>query len=373
MTPRPDTNDYLQLFLNDAPLMDVRAPVEFEKGAFPTAMNHPLMNDDERHQVGICYKEQGQDAAIALGHQLVQGDIKQNRIDQWVQFASNHPQGYLFCFRGGLRSRQTQQWIHEAGVDYPLVTGGYKALRRFLIDQMDALVDRLPMYIISGRTGTGKTRVLLETPNPIDLEGMANHRGSSFGRTLTPQPSQIDFENRLSVALLKAAHQGRGPLAIEDESRLVGQCALPLRLRERMTEAPLIILERPLEERIQIIITDYVTDMLSAYLARDGEEDGWLNFREYLLSALGRIKKRLGGERHKQLRQIMEAALDEQRRSNQTTRHEDWIKVLLHDYYDPMYDFQLEKKQERVALRGNAEALCQWAEENAARSSEPLL
>lgn len=105
MPSRPDTSDYLALFLNDAPLMDVRAPVEFSKGSFPGAINAPLMNDEERHRVGICYKEKGQDEAIRLGHQLVAGDIKAQRIEAWRRFTADHPDGYLFCFRGGLRSR----------------------------------------------------------------------------------------------------------------------------------------------------------------------------------------------------------------------------------------------------------------------------
>ncbi len=361
MTSRPDTDDYLALFLDDTPLMDVRAPVEFDKGSFPSAVNAPLMNDDERHRVGLCYKQQGQDAAIELGHQLVSGDIKALRIEAWRRFVARHPQGYLFCFRGGLRSRLTQQWLREAGIDYPLVKGGYKALRRFLIDQMEARIADQEFRIVSGRTGTGKTRLLLELPNPVDLEGMANHRGSSFGRQVTPQPSQIDFENRLAVALLKAAHRHDGPVYLEDESRLVGRCYLPDSLNHRIATSPLMILERPLNERIEIIRQDYVEDMLAAYVDRDGPGAGWASFRDYLLSALDRIRKRLGGERHRQLRAIMSAALDEQEASGDARGHHEWIKVLLTEYYDPMYDYQLGQKQARILVRGSAEELRAWA------------
>lgn len=363
---RSDTSDYLDIFLNDAPLMDVRAPVEFNKGSFPNAINAPLMNDEERHRVGICYKEKGQEAAIELGHQLVRDDIKRGRVEDWVCFASLNPQGYLFCFRGGLRSQLTQRWMHEAGVDYPLIKGGYKALRRFLIDSQEVVLRELPIYIISGRTGSGKTRLLLETPNPVDLEGMAHHRGSSFGRTLTPQPSQIDFENRIAVALLKAHHKIGGPAFLEDESRLVGRCALPHNLRDRMAEAPLLILENTLEERIDIIRQDYVTDMLAAFIARDGETAGWINFRDHLLSALDRIRKRLGGGRHQALREIMIQALDEQQRTGNADRHGEWIEVLLTDYYDPMYDYQLSQKAGRIAARGDFAALREWAATRAA-------
>ncbi len=361
MASRPDTDDFLSLFLNDTPLMDVRAPVEFSKGSFPRAENAPLMNDEERHRIGICYKEKGQDRAIELGHQLVAGDIKAQRIEAWKRFIASYPQGYLFCFRGGLRSRLTQQWIRDAGIDYPLVKGGYKALRRFLIDSLAALITSSDFRILSGRTGTGKTRVLQQLPNPVDLEGLANHRGSSFGRQVTPQPSQIDFENRLAVAMLKATHRVGGPIYLEDESRLVGRCALPDTLRQRMSEAPLMVLEQPMEERISIIREDYVEIMLADYSARDGEVAGWQNFQDYLLSALDRIRKRLGGERHQQLRNRMVAALDQQQHNGDTSGHNEWIRALLEEYYDPMYDYQLRQKEGRIVVQGDPATIVDWA------------
>ena len=358
---RPDTDDFLSIFLNDSPLMDVRAPVEFARGSFPGAVNAPLMNDDERHEVGICYKEKGQDAAIELGHQLVSGAVKDERVATWQRFVADHPDGYLFCFRGGLRSRLTQQWIQQANLDYPLIKGGYKALRRFLIDQLEARIEASDFRVLSGRTGTGKTRVLKQLPNPVDLEGLANHRGSSFGREVTPQPTQIDFENRLSVALLKAHHSVGGPVYIEDESRLVGRCALPHSLRDRIAEAPLLVLEQPMEERIRIIREDYVIKMAADYAELDGPEAGWSSFEDYLLSALDRIRKRLGGERHQSLRRLMEDALKAQQATGNVNGHDVWIQALLEEYYDPMYDYQLERKAGRILTRGGPETICDWA------------
>jgi tRNA 2-selenouridine synthase len=360
MRPRPDTDDYLSILLNDSPLLDVRAPIEFERGSFPAAVNAPLMNDGERHQVGICYKEKGQDAAIELGHQLVSGLVKEERIAAWKEFINRHPDGYLFCFRGGLRSQLTQQWIREAGLDLPLIKGGYKALRRFLIDQLEERIASSDFRIISGRTGTGKTRVLNQLPNPVDLEGLANHRGSSFGREVTPQPSQIDFENRLAVAMLKAHHRVGGPIYLEDESRLVGRCALPQSLRERMAEAPLLVLEQPMEERVRIIREDYVIKMAADFALRDGDETGWHNFEDYLLSALDRIRKRLGGERHQTLRQSMSAALENQRATGDVDGHDFWIQSLLENYYDPMYDYQLQQKAGRILVRGSPETIIEF-------------
>ena len=149
-------DDYRAIFLNDVPMMDVRAPVEFAKGAFPGVVNLPLMNDAERQAVGTCYKQQGQQAAIELGHRLVAGDLKAERIAAWAQFAQAHPDGLLYCFRGGLRSQIVQQWLEtEAGIVYPRVIGGYKAMRGFLIETLAHDVTHARFVVLGGLTGSG--------------------------------------------------------------------------------------------------------------------------------------------------------------------------------------------------------------------------
>jgi tRNA 2-selenouridine synthase len=181
--PKPiQAAQFDDLLLGQRPMFDVRAPIEFSKGAFPNVINLPLMSDDERHQIGSCYKEQGQEAAITLGHQLVSGTTKNQRVEQWHAFASQHPNAVLYCFRGGLRSKVTQQWLAEAGIAIPFVEGGYKALRTHLIERLDKLVEDVPAFVLSGRTGTGKTEILPQFDRTIDLEGIAKHRGSSFGK-----------------------------------------------------------------------------------------------------------------------------------------------------------------------------------------------
>jgi len=161
--------------------------------------------------------------------------------------------------------------------------------------------------------------------------------------------------------MLKAHHRTEGPIYLEDESRLVGRCALPHSLRERMAEAPLLVLEQPIEERIRIIREDYVVKMAADFAGRDGDEAGWLNFEEYLLSALDRIRKRLGGERHTALRQLMQNALENQSANGNVGGHDSWIQSLLEDYYDPMYDYQLQQKVGRILVRGGPEILCEFA------------
>ena len=119
-----DINDFPALFRNQIPLIDTRAPVEFNRGSMPSAINLPLMNDAERESVGRCYKDDGPEAAIALGHQLVTGTVRDDRIAAWAEFTKAHPQGALFCFRGGMRSKLCQQWLKDAGIDYPRISGG---------------------------------------------------------------------------------------------------------------------------------------------------------------------------------------------------------------------------------------------------------
>ena len=348
------------ILLNDIPLMDVRAPVEFAQGAFPYAVNSPLMNDDERHEVGIRYQQKGQDAAIKLGNQLVNGKIKEQRIAQWQAFAKEHPDGYLYCFRGGLRSRTTQQWLKESGVDLPLINGGYKAMRRFLLDELEQSIAESQFVILGGRTGTGKTWLLKELNGAIDLEGFAHHRGSSFGRFPDGQPSQIDFENHLSIALMKCRARGMKQFWLEDEGRMIGRISLPQSLQQKMKRSNLVVLEEEIQYRINITLKDYVIDLERYYQAYSNEQpdnedgDAFHLFSNYLLDSLQRIQKRLGGERYKKIRQQMCAALEEHQASGQVDLHRLWIESLLTLYYDPMYDYQLEKKPNKVIFRGNS-------------------
>ena len=129
------------------------------------------------------------DAALALGHKLVAGDTRQQRIAAWLDACRDAPNGYLCCARGGQRSHIAQAWLKEAGVDYPLVKGGYKMLRQTAIQATVEQVQK-PMVLIGGCTGNGKTQLVCSRPDGIDLEGHAHHRGSSFGRTLQPQHPQ---------------------------------------------------------------------------------------------------------------------------------------------------------------------------------------
>jgi tRNA 2-selenouridine synthase len=347
------TDDYRALFLNDVPLLDVRAPVEFAEGAFPTARNHPLMNDIERHEVGIAYKEQGQDSAVELGERLVSGKLKTQRIAQWRSFLARHPDAILYCFRGGMRSKISQRWLQEeAGINCPRVHGGYKAMRRFLLDQLTENSTNCQPVVIGGRTGVGKTRLLAACQRMIDLEALANHRGSAFGHHPSPQPTQIDFENALSIQLMKRVADSNAAFAVEDESRNVGSRHVPPVFFARLETAPLVLLEASMDERIAITLDEYVNEALAEHQNAFGEDEGFRAWAEYLLNSIDRIRRRLGGDRHVEVRGLLENALAKQSSSGDVAAHRDWIAQLLGGYYDGMYQYQLEKKAERIVFRG---------------------
>lgn len=347
------TADYDQLLANDVPLLDLRAPIEFSEGAFPLATNLPLMTDDERAQVGTCYKQQGQAAAISLGHSLVNGELREQRLQAWLNWLTLHPNGVIYCFRGGLRSQTVQQWLAEAGRPVTRVEGGYKALRQRLLKEIETGFEQ-PGFVLSGFTGSGKTDWLVRSPLSLDLEGYAHHRGSSFGHWAEPQPTPIDFENRLAIARLKQRRAGIESWLVEDESAMIGRCPLPKRVYERMQQVPVLLLEVPFEQRVRQIQQDYVETMLVRF---NGDIS---RLSEYLQDSLKRLYKRLGDRDWRQLSQQMTDAINQQLLGHDCDGHQEWIADLLGRYYDPIYLRHQDSKEHRIVMRGNEEELAHW-------------
>jgi tRNA 2-selenouridine synthase len=329
-------------------LLDVRAPVEFAKGHMPGSTNLPILSDDERHKVGIAYKREGNQAATQLGEKLVSGSIRRQRIDAWLNFFRENPQAQVVCWRGGQRSKIAQTWLHESGCDIPQVSGGFKALRTMTLMLLDvAQADPRPWWIVSGRTGTQKTLVINALGNSIDLEGTANHRGSAFGAFPTPQPSPVTFEMSLAGSYARLASP---VVVLEDESRTIGRLALPECWHARMQKAPIaLIIDDDIEQRVAHIEREYVREPLDQGVTPQDLE-------EQYGSALGRISRRLGGTRHRELSAQLHAAF-----ANRAS-HQAWIQTLLSEYYDPMYDYQLTKKQARIAFRGHRDEVREFLE-----------
>ncbi len=327
------------LLISARPAIDVRAPAEFAQGAMPGAVNLPILDDDERAAVGTTYKNEGPEAARRLGHELVSGDTKQRRIRAWTSFLDKNPDAYLYCWRGGERSGIAAQWLAARGLAPERVPGGYKALRRTCIEALKVNeAEARGWWVLAGRTGSGKTLLIHRLSNAVDLEGLAAHRGSAFGAQDVAQPTLATFENQLACELMRRRGEA---IVLEDESRMIGRIAVPESVHAAMKSAPVVLLETPMEQRVANIRQEYVDERLQRRTADE--------LHDLYIGAVNRIRNRLGGLRHGEIVSALDSGFA-------NGEHERWITLLLTWYYDPMYDYQLERKQKRIRFTGNAEA-----------------
>ncbi len=318
--------------------IDLRSEREFLKGTIPGSINIPILNDEEYEKVGKRYKAEGQEAATKLGFQLVNDDLKKQRIDLWIDHIKDNPSCYIFCYRGGLRSKIASNWLRKENIRVRILQGGYKKFRSYIISQhIDISNYNKSWNVIGGLTGSGKTKLLNHFEESIDLEKIANHRGSAFGKNISEQPSQANFENIITYKYLNHIHP---KIYIEDESRTIGFVTLPESWYAKMQSSDLIILKVSNEERVHNILKEYVLEALKDF----NNEDALL--KRYL-SSLDKIKKRLGLELYKKISSLMIDAF------NKNKNHEDWISKLLINYYDPMYNYKLMKRKKYVIHTGD--------------------
>ncbi len=355
------------LLLSGTPLLDVRAEVEFAEGHLPKATNIPILNNEERTLVGTCYKQKGQEAAIELGHKLVSGENKSAKMHAWKNWIQKNPDGVLYCFRGGLRSRITQAWLQECGFPLPKISGGYKSVRRFLLDQLQIHIQNLDFYLLRGPTGSGKTQLLekIQMQHPIiNLEDIAKHKGSAFGGILGQQPSQINFENELSIQLMRIQKKQWKHCWMESESRLIGHRAIPVSFFEKMQQAPKFLLEVSLDQRVENIFQEYILDQLQKIPQTDQK-----NYFASLQSSLQSLQKKLGLERYKTLAQVLSEAIQSSLQLEKHDPHKEWIRLLLVQYYDPQYQHFQSQHPEKILHKGSAEEFLQWVSNGAASSN----
>jgi len=266
-------------------IIDVRSPDEYAHAHIPNAFSLPLFTNEERAAVGTTYKQQSREAAIKLGLTFF-GTKMQNMIEQVEGWAANYektkgnkPTILVHCWRGGMRSTAVAWLLDLYGFKIEQLTGGYKAYRNWVLAQFEK---NYSMKVLGGYTGSGKTEILLQLQKSklpvIDLEGLANHKGSAFGALgQNEQATQEQFENNLAEALLNtcAAHPY---FWIEDESQRIGTNMLPITFFKQLRNSICYFIDIPFEARLQFIVQAYgkfaVADLIAATL---------------------RIQKRLGG------------------------------------------------------------------------------
>jgi tRNA 2-selenouridine synthase len=290
------------------PVIDVRSPAEFAAGHIPGAINLPLFSDEERVQVGTIYKQQGPEKAVLQGLAFT-GPKMAGFAAEGLRLARNG-EILVHCWRGGMRSGSMAWLFKTAGIKASILSGGYKAYRHHVLDSFSR---PLKLRIIGGETGSGKTEILQAIGRMgeqiIDLEALANHRGSSFGALgQADQPTPEHFENRLHRAI--STIDPARPLWIEDESRSIGRVYIPAPVWEMKEVAPVYRIRMPFEVRVQRLVKDYG------------------NFpREMLEEAVLRIRKRLGGLATQQaVNALSEGNLEETAR-------------ITLNYYDKAYNF----------------------------------
>jgi tRNA 2-selenouridine synthase len=278
MSPRLLTSDEFQRQAANSPVFDVRSPGEYRKAHIPGAINLPLFSDEERHELGILYKQTGRQAVIMRGLEIV-GPRLTDYILQ-VQNSTSAREILLHCWRGGMRSESLAWLLEKAGYRVGLLKGGYKAYRKLVVAASEA---PLRLLVLGGMTGSGKTEVLQilrkRGQQVLDLEGLARHRGSAFGAMGDGgQPTSEQFENEI-FATLEGFDRNR-LIWVEDESRRIGRVLINEALFRQMRGATLVKIQVSREARVARLCRDY------GGVAKDR-----------LAAAVSNIAKRLGGKK----------------------------------------------------------------------------
>ena len=321
MSEKPTNSGYpVTDFRNlTSPIVDVRSPSEYLKGHWPGAINIPLFSDSERDLIGKSYKKESRLKAIFNGLKVTIPNttkllqiIKKITIEKEIENKSLR----IYCWRGGMRSSAFAWLARTIGIKTYLLKGGYKNYRKWVLEKFET---NLPIRLIGGKTGTKKTDLLNyinnETIHVIDLEGIANHRGSSFGSLgMKKQPSNQQFENILAESLAKYHESNALEIWMEAESSNLGKCRIPNSLYTKMKKAPVLEIIKTNSERVDNLVNIYSQ-----------------NSQSELKDAVNRISKRLGPQRTKEALIAIEK--------------KEWSKacIAMLDYYDSCYEYELKK------------------------------
>ena len=290
-------------------LIDVRSPSEYRDSTIPGSLNIPVFNDEERAEIGTLYKQVSVDAAKERGLEIMSA-----KLPSFVkQFKEINGDKAVFCWRGGMRSRTAATVLSLMDVHVSRIEGGIKAYRRLVVNTLDNTRLDMEAFVLHGYTGTGKTAVLQQLEREgypvLDLEGLSGHRGSIFGHIGLPSYNQKTFDSLFFERLKKM--KGSPYVLLEAESKRIGKVVLPDFLMEKKEAGTAIILDMPVEQRVEQIMKDY----------RPYE------FKNQCIAAFNRIKDRI----HTPIAAEISRCLDED-------RFAEAVRLLLVHYYDPKYD-----------------------------------
>ncbi|MDN5299304.1 MAG: tRNA 2-selenouridine synthase [Clostridiales bacterium] len=322
--------------------IDVRSESEFEQGHIVGAVNMPILNDQERHDVGTLYKQVSVEEAKRLGLKVASGKVI-DYFDAICRIKAESPDAAIafYCARGGFRSRSITQLLQGIGENVHCLDGGYKNYRHQVLDYLDT-PSKYPKFImVHGLTGVGKTKLLtglMRKGYPVlDLEGAANHKGSHLGAIGTNEIQRMQmFENTVFHQLAASPAEYA---FVESESKRIGSIYVPPKLFEAIRSGEHIMVQRNLENRIKALIDEYC---------------GAENFEPLIWPAFDRIRPYLSKEAYTRMAEELQSA-----------QYEAFVADILTKHYDPIYQKSIKNYVYDLSIQAETDesginALAQW-------------
>lgn len=298
--------------LEDKVLVDIRSPSEYEEFHIPGAINIPLFEDEEKRLIGIVYRSEGVEKAKSLGYEIA-GSKLEVLLSRFKDLKERHKHVIVYCWRGGLRSQELCKFLQSMGIEVLRLSGGYRAYREFILNDMKRLLEGKKFLVLTGKTGVGKTKLLRKLKEEgypvIDLEGLANDRGSAFGKVgIRKKVSQKIFDALLYNSLLDIKAD---LIFTEDESRVIGNIHIPEAFWKKKEEGIYVEIESFIEKRVKNLIEEYTS---------------FESWQEELKKSLAKIRKYLGEEKYSVSLELLEKG-----------HTEELAEFLIREYYDKTY------------------------------------
>lgn len=314
------------LALSPALFLDTRSPAEFAEDHLPGAVNIPLLSDEERAVIGTIYKQVSQQQALEQGKQYFQ-----EKVPSFLKEMNKYKDKSIIvnCWRGGMRSRVVADLLNAHGYTALQLEGGYKQYRKYVRERLETYVLKPKVVVLWGLTCVGKTELLKQFPNALDLEGLAQHRGSLFGALGLQPRTQKRFENLLLQRLEKL--QGGTFIVVEGESKKIGNVQIPAFLYKAMKGGTHVLVKADIETRAKNAVREYFTNE---------------NIPKIKEITLG-LQKVISQEKKDSVAEFIDQK-----------KYQEAAKILLQHYYDPLYEHTLRKGN--YVLEVEANNIQQW-------------
>lgn len=319
----PIINIHEALAMPNACFFDLRSPKEFADGSIPGAKNVPIFDNEERAEIGTIYKQISEETAKARGLEIASAKLPS--IIQIIKATAGKRNVVVYCWRGGMRSQSIATILHLMGIPVYQLNDGYKAYRQYILNTLLHYKIRPCFVVLHGLTGVGKTLLLRELvargQAVLDLEGLANHRGSVFGKI---GKGQVVTAKNFDAMLLEVldAYKKEEYIIVEAESKRIGNVYLPDCVMQSMKQGKHILLSASLQTRVQRILDEYLCKGTEACVHED------------IFQALDMLESRLGKVKSAQLKEMLQ-------RKNYRT----FVEILLLEYYDPLYNYSVQDVQ----------------------------